>query len=213
MSYGMLVEGEGGRLLIDPDYSNYTIVENGSITTSHVGGDVYSRTLGVSSSYTNPVILYRQPTGSAVSYWGRTLYSFGTSSVTVSYAIAVPVSTVSASSDSYGMRVWDSSGRRVFDSGHPIINTISTYSYSGTGEPTVSANTNDWLMATTWGIVRFVNTTAGGNLSFGLCIFLEKQSGGNLRARTLPNGMTGPGHLQGQRIANNSIYVNRCRVA
>lgn len=212
MSYGISISGQSGRLLIDPDYSNYTPVASGTITTSSLGANVYSATLSVSTSHTNPIILYRQPTGTTVSYWGRTLYSYGTSSAKISYIILVPVNTVPASSETYGIRVWDSSGRRVFDSGHQIIDAISTYSYSGTGEPTVTAGVDDWLMATTWGTVGFTGQTAGGNLSYGLAIYLEKLSTGSLRSRTLINGLMGPGQLSEQRVANNSIYVNRCRI-
>jgi hypothetical protein len=213
MSYGLLVNGEEGRLLVDPNYSNYTMVASGIVTLSYIGASVCEGTVPVPSFYINPMVIFSPPVGKPISYWGTRLFGRNGSSFGVSYRILVPVSSVSQSSESYGVRIWDVSGKMVFDSGHTVMDIISTYYYSGTSLPTISANLSEWVAATSWGVVALGDYAGGGgNTAEALCIYLKKLSNGNFSSSMEINLMVGPGPAVGERLAYNSIYLNRCNV-
>jgi hypothetical protein len=211
MAYGIIVNGVAGRLVIDKDYSNYTQVASGSVSVSFIASNICKGIVPVSSSYVNPVILFQPPVGKAVSYWGSKLYGYSTSSFSVPYRICVPVSSIGPSYEPYGIKVFDASGKCVFDSGHSVLNTLSAYSYSGTGLPTINATSSDWVMATTWGIVM-LGSLANANEAHGLAVYLEKLGNGDFASHLLPVDIRGPESFSGSRTAYNSIYLNRCEV-
>jgi len=212
MSFGISVAGISGRLLIDKDYSNYTTAASGTVNLSVVGSSSICKGDVSLSGYTKPIIVFKPPLGKPVSYWGGRLYGHSSSSFGVQYRILVPVSSVPASTDTHGIRAFDSSGNTVFDSGHTVLNTLNSFYYSGTQTPTIEASIDDWIIATTWGIVVLGDTYANGNLSYGNAVYLEKLSNGNFSSSVRRVDISGPGTFRGQRVANNTILLNRCQI-
>lgn len=186
MSYGLRVEGEGGRLIIDPDYSAYSVHSYGTLAVNGKSPlpDVSYRQISTPSGINNPIVLFKPPVGRIINYHGTHIFSKG-GDVNLPYAILAPANELPQSSESYGLRVWNSQGRLVFDSGHTIADTLSTYTYRGTSLPTVSASANDWIIADTSGISGGYPDGIGIDLIIH-STFLEKLSNGNFRSHQSP---------------------------
>lgn len=186
MSYGLMVEGEGGRLVIDPDYSGYAVHSYGTLAVN--GGsmlpNVSYRQLSLPAGVSNPIILFRPPVGRLINYHGTHIFSHG-GNVNLPFAILVPANELPQSSESHGLRVWDSQGRTVFDSGHTIADTLSTYTYRGTALPTVSAGVNDWIAADTSGVSGGFEDGSGQFIIIQ-STYLEKLSSGGFRSHQSP---------------------------
>ena len=120
MGYGARILNSSGYVQIDEDYSNYTLIQSGSVTSPATWGTT-ERNPGTVSfpAQSNPVIVCLGTTGSAyVSVTSVTQSSFSIISdiaVTVSYRVYALIADASIS-NGYGLMVRNSSGKNVFHS-------------------------------------------------------------------------------------------------
>lgn len=208
MPYGLIVEGESGRLLIDPDFSCYGVLYSGTLAVNQDYGMGSNRTgvLDLPGNRGDLIVLFRPPVGRLVSYQGSRVYVTG-GNMSLPYTVLATASELPQPLDAYGLRVWDSAGQVVFDSGHTLGNTISTYTYRGTSLPTVTAGSSDWLAADTAGIT-WMAPDGSGQFTFMLGTFLEKLGNGNLRAHREPIWRVGRVNVDNTG-ARNSISLTR----
>lgn len=128
MAFGLYAYNNSGSLVIDSSYQGMSEVMSGTLSVTSSGSPYdeygYRGTISVPSKYSHYVITFRPHNGSHFSVWGNVVKS--PSSTTIPYKVFATTASVGYSSDSYGMRVWNSGGSLVFDSGHRMFNVIST---------------------------------------------------------------------------------------
>lgn len=126
MAYGFLALNNSGAVQVDENYSNYKVIASGTATGKSV---VYFTDYGVV-----PLIMVRPVTlGTWITGYGQittssfnTLCGNSTTQVQYYYKVLVPVSSVTASGESFGLRVFNSANTLMFDSGHTDQLRIST---------------------------------------------------------------------------------------
>ena len=120
MAYGAKILNSSGYIQIDESYSNYTLIQSGSVYSPATWGAT-NRTPGTVSfpAQSNPVVVCIGTTGSAyVAVVSVTQSSFSIISdiaVTVSYRVYALISDTSMASG-YGFMVRNASGKNVFHS-------------------------------------------------------------------------------------------------
>lgn len=136
MSYGLSVQNASGDVVIDDAYRNHAIVERGTVSVPRLGAS-YPYFSQVRVVLATPIAMSRGPliwgvgasaslgvalvgtevNGSAelIAFTLCTDLSFGGGTLSCDWVVtALPTS---ASSETHGLRVWDSSSNLVFDSG------------------------------------------------------------------------------------------------
>jgi hypothetical protein len=128
MSYGLQVQNSSGDLVIDHDFRNYEIADEG--TATHAGtGIAYVKDVTFASSSVPPLVFVRS-TAQALAC--VTLIRSGGNYTTARFKAFDPFATfdfdwfiarpiASASADTWGLHVFDASGNRVYDSGRRYL--------------------------------------------------------------------------------------------
>jgi len=164
MSYGLEIVNDSSQTIIDSTYRNYQLAESGSsVSCSNNNTSTgYYNSINFATSVSSPPVVLFQPgtdyysgvssynksgsdfTGFNVSVQRNTSGGTYTTAINWKSAILLP----SASSDEYGLRVYDASSNIVFDSGksnfhiysvHDVsvsmISGVTTITHSGISNP------------------------------------------------------------------------------
>ena len=135
--YGLRIVNSTGKTQIDSTYVNYSLYEHGESVTTTATLSIYGSTVTFSTATAIPPLIAIKP-GSAycglnsyiksgANYTGFKVMS-GLAAATFSWQAFLP--NTAKSSETYGLRVYNSSGVRVFDSGFApmIISDVDTCS-------------------------------------------------------------------------------------
>lgn len=136
MTYGLNVTNANDIVLIDQDFSNYAVFAEGTLPNGSAG---------LTTSFPDELIYYTLDTnGGSAAYdqWGGTWAVSGV----LRYIRMRPMSAAAPGSETWGLQVYDSQSKTVFDSSSRYIKPVGMYSYLPYG-----ANTNYSLPATTLG--------------------------------------------------------------
>lgn len=164
MAYGMQVFGDNGRVIIDGVHPIYTLVMSGSVSLSleynTPAGDVYSASIYVPVAYRSTGFVAFKVTPGAVSCQyvkGDTHIQIkgANNAGPVGYAFFAALNVVGASSDTYGMRLYNSSGGLIFDSGRKIFNIVSRATVYGDGQ-NLPVSSGDYIVAYSGGPRRHI---------------------------------------------------------
>ena len=140
MAYGFQVINTDGVVQVDQDYKNYALYSKTVLTGSFGGSSINtSDPLPVPSTGTYIIALQTNSTSYAARVYGSTIASYSTTAsppVVTAYVFAAP----STSAEAHGLRVFNSAGEVVFDSGLKYMRVvyagyIPDISASGGGPP------------------------------------------------------------------------------
>lgn len=130
MSFGLSVQNQNSDIVIDQDYMNHLILASGSYTQAALGISEISFT-----ACARPPLVFVNSTARLALYGYKTtggqfdkVQIIGDAANTVNYYIAAP--GIGASSDSFGLRVFDASGNVVFDSGKDYLKVFDVVGFT-----------------------------------------------------------------------------------
>lgn len=164
MTYGMQVFGDNGRVIIDGVRPIYTLVMSGSVSLglehSTPAGDVYSASVYVPPAYRSTGFVAFKITPGAVSCQyvrgdTRIQIKGANNPGPVSYAFFAALNVVGASSEAYGMRLYNSGGGLIFDSGRQIFNIVSRATVYSNGK-SLPVSSGDYIIAYSGGPRRHI---------------------------------------------------------
>ena len=151
MSYGLRVYNDSGYLQIDQDFANYQIIQSGTFTIG--SSSAISPTISHSGPNDGSNLVFVKPPFSASnviidgsSVVGGSSFAVYGDPGTYSYFVAARATALSASSETYGLRVYNSGGGLVFDSGRKTLN-IKSISYPAA---TINATNTEGPIYTTY---------------------------------------------------------------
>jgi hypothetical protein len=175
MAYGLNVYNDSLGLQIDSTYCNYCLYEHGeSVSTALKPATVnyYIATVTFSTATSIFPLIAIKPssanycglsyvTKSGSNYTGFVVHSYVGTSVTFDWQAFVP--RIDKSSETYGIRVYDSTPQLVFDGGHRqmIILDVDTASpaYNATGNITHPSDANAYFIMAPWGWWQVITDT------------------------------------------------------
>jgi hypothetical protein len=170
MSFGISVVNTGGVVVIDNDYSNYAVFAEGTIA---------SGSAPLTTIYPDELIFYTIDTnGGEASFaiFENIWYASGA----FRYIRVRPLSSVAPGPESYGIRVFDSQNKTVFDSSSKYIKPVGMYSYlpfGGTTNytlPAPSAGKKLWFSGQVFKFIEVQDT--GSNSGDAYCTGLIRNS-------------------------------------
>lgn len=136
MTFGISITNEAGDIVIDGEYQNHVIAEVGSAMPSVVN---FSGSYDINA---RQPLVFARCTGDHIGQidWlmsGNNVTGFRCAGVNggVSFDWKLAVRPSGPSADANGMRVFDGSGKVVFDSGLPYLNVVDALSYNATTFP------------------------------------------------------------------------------
>jgi hypothetical protein len=200
MAYGFEIVNSDGELVLDGNTPVYTEVMSGNLTvnnqdwsgTSSNGDPSFRGEIPVPSEYDLPstVYAYNLPDNTWVSLWGKYIYAprdpDNPVHPTVPYRVFVPLSVVSESNDTFGLRIYNSNAELVFDSGRPTFNVASNHLFMGGstsdgGDLAYNNPNKKWTIISTAGIRLLIPNGSAAGLS--LCTYLMQNSSGDVHSK------------------------------
>jgi hypothetical protein len=164
MTYGVKIINSSDYIQIDSDYSNFHVIQEGSlsISNSYYGGGRISNNVSIPSQSAVPLVIVSAPVGvfisATVSSSGFSLISMY-DATTVNYKVLGVSRYNTRSNDSYGLRVFNSDNSLAFDSGHDrllitgkVSKFFESFRYENVSIP-IDTNVNKWFSVN--GLIRY----------------------------------------------------------
>lgn len=147
MAFGFTISNNSGDIVVDSDYANHTIAESGNVASPALG----ISTITFASTYTfdQQPMIFGRCTGDFIGFIEWTLsggnvsgFKYAAKAGGSSFDWKLAVTPTAASSDTYGLRIYDGSANLVFDSGLDYITLIDAITITPTSFATGNTTHN-----------------------------------------------------------------------
>lgn len=157
MTFGLSVVNDAGVIVIDSDYSNYAIIQVGTLAN---GAAL------LTPNDPTELIFYR-PVGNGDSASFTNFSNYWYVSGSLEFIRCIPLKVSEPVSEAYGLQVFDSIGGRVFDSSSSYVKPVGMYSYTpsaGSSSYTLPAppgTKNLWFSSQVFKFIENIDTGMG----------------------------------------------------